>query len=91
MIPLTRLNGDEFILNCDMIERVEATPDTHILLTDGTRYVVKETPVQVIREAQIFRAGVLAMVGHVESVTEAAVQAPRGGLAVVLPHSTDGR
>lgn len=90
MIPLTRLNGDEFILNCDMIERVEATPDTHILLTDGTRYIVKEEPAQVIREAQIFRAGVLAMVGQVESANEATPQ-PRPGLAVVLPHSTDGR
>lgn len=90
MIPLTRLNGEEFILNCDMIERVEATPDTHILLTDGTRYVVKETPSEVIREAQIFRAGVLAMVGHVESVNATPAQA-RTGLAVVLPHSPDGR
>lgn len=66
MISLTRLNGEGFVLNCDMIERVEATPDTHILLTDGTRYVVKETPIEVTRAAQAYKAGILAMVVHIE-------------------------
>lgn len=83
MIPLTRLNGDEFVLNCDMIERIEATPDTHILLTDGTRYVVKETPTDVIREAQLYRAGVLSLVGKVDAANTDAVGRP--GLSVV-PH-----
>lgn len=81
MIPLTRLNGDEFVLNCDMIERIEATPDTHILLTDGTRYVVKESPTEVIREAQVFRAGVLALVGQVDAA--GGPNAARPGLSVV--------
>lgn len=87
MIPLTRLNGDEFVLNCDMIERIEAHPDTHILLTDGTRYVVKESPTEVIREAQVFRAGCLLMVGKVESGAVELVERP--GLSVV-PESGKG-
>lgn len=84
MIPLTRLSGDEFVLNCDMIERIEATPDTHILLTDGTRYVVKESPAEIIREAQVYRAGVLALVGKVDS-TNTDDTTGRPGLSVV-PH-----
>ncbi|MCR8848650.1 flagellar FlbD family protein [Rossellomorea sp. SC111] len=43
MITLTRLNGKSFTLNALYIETVEAFPDTTILLTNGRRYVVKET------------------------------------------------
>ncbi|MCA1059160.1 flagellar FlbD family protein [Rossellomorea aquimaris] len=43
MITLTRLNGKSFTLNALYIETVEAFPDTTILLSNGRRYVVKET------------------------------------------------
>ncbi|MCA1062379.1 flagellar FlbD family protein [Rossellomorea sp. AcN35-11] len=43
MITLTRLNGKSFTLNAIYIETVEAFPDTTILLTNGRRYVVKES------------------------------------------------
>ena len=43
MITLTRLNGKSFTLNALYIETIEAFPDTTILLTNGRRYVVKET------------------------------------------------
>jgi flagellar protein FlbD len=36
MILLTRLNGSEVGVNADLIERVEATPDTVLSLIDGT-------------------------------------------------------
>lgn len=42
MIRLTRLDGSEIYLNEDLIELVEETPDTHITLTNGNRYVVHE-------------------------------------------------
>ena len=50
MIKLTRLQGKEFYLNADMIETVEATPDTVITLINGTKYIVKETIQEVIDE-----------------------------------------
>ena len=50
MIKLTRLQGKEFYLNADMIETVEATPDTVITLINGTKYIVKETIQKVIDE-----------------------------------------
>ncbi len=50
MIWLTRLNGDRFVLNADHIEIVEAKPDTTILLTNGDKYIVKESVEDVINE-----------------------------------------
>ena len=43
MIAVHRLNGELFLLNSDMIETVEVTPDTVIRLLNGHRYVVKES------------------------------------------------
>ena len=60
MIRVTRLNGEQFALNPDLIERVEAHPDTVAFLVDGSRYVVKETVDEVLREIQDYRAGILA-------------------------------
>ena len=42
MITLTKLNGKEFVLNDDLIQTMEETPDTVITLTNGIKYVVKE-------------------------------------------------
>lgn len=43
MIEVHRLNGELFLLNSDMIETVEVTPDTVIRLINGHRYVIRET------------------------------------------------
>lgn len=43
MIKVSRLNGKEFILNAIYIETIESFPDTTITLTNGRKYVVKET------------------------------------------------
>jgi flagellar protein FlbD len=60
VIRMTRLNGEQFALNPDLIERVEAHPDTVVFLADGTRYVVKETVDEVLLEIREYRAGILA-------------------------------
>ncbi len=60
MIRVTRLNGEQFALNPDLIERVEAHPDTVAFLVDGTKYVVKETVDEVLQEIREYRAGILA-------------------------------
>jgi flagellar protein FlbD len=60
VIRVTRLNGEQFALNPDLIERVEAHPDTVVFLVDGTRYVVRETVDEVLREIREYRAGILA-------------------------------
>ncbi|MBA2116895.1 flagellar FlbD family protein [Bremerella alba] len=42
MIKLTRLGGEPFVLNAELIRYVEANPDTFITLTNGDRIVVQE-------------------------------------------------
>ena len=42
MIELTRLNGTPIVVNTDLIETVEETPDTVITLTSGKKIIVKE-------------------------------------------------
>lgn len=49
MIYLTRLNGEKIILNIDMIEFMQETPDTVISLTTGKKIVVREST-QFIRD-----------------------------------------
>lgn len=52
MIQLTRLGGQQFVLNAELIQEVEATPDTIITLTSGQKIMVKE-PVDAVRNAVI--------------------------------------
>ena len=51
MIKLTRLNGEEFILNAELIRFIEAGPDTYITLTTEDRLVVRERPDEVVARA----------------------------------------
>ena len=51
MIKLTRLGGETFILNADLIRYVEARPDTFVTLTTGERLVVAETMDEVLERA----------------------------------------
>ena len=60
MIILSRLNGERFALNPDLIERIDATPNTVITLGDTTKYLVVESLEEVVARMRDFRAGVLA-------------------------------
>lgn len=51
MIKLTRLDGEPFVLNAELIRYVERRPDTFVTLTSGDRIVVKETMDEVIDRA----------------------------------------
>jgi len=48
VIELTRFNGERFVLNADLIEMVEGTPDTVIRLLSGKKLLVKETVADVV-------------------------------------------
>ena len=43
MIELTRLNGNKFSVNCDLIKYVEAAPDTTLTLVTGEKLLVMES------------------------------------------------
>lgn len=51
MIQLTRLGGEPFLLNADLIKYVESRPDTFVSLTTGDRLVVAEPIEEVLRRA----------------------------------------
>ena len=51
MISVTRLNGDQFVLNADLIRTVEENPDTTITLINGDHIIVKENMAEVIRRS----------------------------------------
>lgn len=42
MIELTRLNGKNIMINCELIQYIEETPDTVITFNNGTKIIVKE-------------------------------------------------
>jgi flagellar protein FlbD len=48
MIKLTRLDGNPFILNADLIRYVEQRPDTYVTLVSGERIVVREDMDRVV-------------------------------------------
>lgn len=51
MIKLTRLNGQEFVVNAELIRYVEQRPDTIITLLNNEKVLVKEGMDEVIRLA----------------------------------------
>ncbi|KRL02106.1 flagellar FlbD family protein [Liquorilactobacillus capillatus] len=48
MIALVSMNGSQFYLNPDLIYRVEETPDTVIILTDGKTLIVKQSAAEIV-------------------------------------------
>lgn len=55
MIYVTRLNGKQFVLNEDLIEIMEATPDTVVTLTGGTKYILADSLDMLIERIAEFR------------------------------------
>ena len=51
MIKLTRLDGEVFVLNAELIRYVESRPDTYITLVSGERVLVREAMDDVMRRA----------------------------------------
>ena len=47
MIEVTRLNGTTVLINSDLIETVEETPDTVVLFTTGRKIIIKESRQEV--------------------------------------------
>lgn len=47
MIELNDLRGQKFVVNAELIEKVENNPDTQVVLTNGHRYYVKDSVSEV--------------------------------------------
>jgi flagellar protein FlbD len=58
MIRLTRINHVPLVLNADLIEHVEVTPDTVIAMTTGQKFMVLESADEVIQRVTDFRRSI---------------------------------
>jgi len=63
MIRLTRLNRAPMVLNADLIEHIDVTPDTVITLTTGQILRVRETAEEVVRRIVEFRRRIFSPAG----------------------------
>ena len=83
MIKLTRLNGDQFALNSDLIERIEESPDTVLTLVDGKHIMVSERLSDIIDSIRLDRATVLAIAQDVaDSIDEPSGSAGRNVISM---------
>jgi len=89
MIQLTRINHKPLVLNADLIEHIEVTPDTVITMTTGQKYVVLETPSEVVSKVIAFRQKICEGVApcpsiHSTGLSRASV--PTGNEPAGVPH-----
>ena len=59
MISLTRINGTMIVINAEIIEFVEANPDTIVSLMNGHKYLVKDSVDDVVKKVRDYKHSVL--------------------------------
>lgn len=58
MVTLHRLKGAEFVLNAELIESIEASPDTIITLVNDKKFIVQETVYEVVERVIQYKSRV---------------------------------
>lgn len=58
MIRLTKLNRATFVLNCELIETIESTPDTVISTISGKKFVVTESIDEVVDKVIQYKSNI---------------------------------
>ncbi|MDM8083383.1 flagellar FlbD family protein [Cellulomonas cellasea] len=77
MIVVTRLNGHQFGVNPDLLQRIDSAPDTILTLIDGSKYIVEESMTEVIARVHEHRAQLLARAQEIQSTPKPAVELVR--------------
>ena len=60
MVEVTKINGTKVLVNPDLIELVEETPDTVIAFTTGRKLIVKESRQDVKNLVKSYRKEIFA-------------------------------
>ena len=60
MIEITKINGQKVLVNPDLIELVEETPDTVMTLTTGRKIIIKESRQDVKNLVKLYRQDIFA-------------------------------
>jgi flagellar protein FlbD len=84
MIVVTRLNGSGFAVNPDLVERIQETPDTTLIMVDGAKYIVRESLADVIDLIAAYRARIVGMAYGTDTAARDAT-GPQPALAPVAP------
>lgn len=50
MVSITKLNNQDIVINSDLIEYIEATPDTTITMTNGHKIIARESVQDIINK-----------------------------------------
>ncbi|HHY05250.1 MAG TPA: flagellar FlbD family protein [Thermoanaerobacterales bacterium] len=61
MIELTKLNGKKFVVNAELIETIETTPDTVLTLTSGKKLVVNEKKAEIVKKVIEYKRKILVI------------------------------
>ena len=59
MIIVTKINDSEIVINSELIEIMQETPDTTITLTTGRKLIVKESVDDIIDKIKIYKQSLL--------------------------------
>jgi flagellar protein FlbD len=78
MIRLQRLNKEEFILNADYIETLEATPDTVITLSNGKKLMVKNNIEDIVNQVIAYRRNCNQLIKVISRETQAGESGTKG-------------
>jgi len=70
MIDLHRIDGTKILVNLDLIELIEETPDTIVTLTNEHKYVVKEKIPEIIEKIVDFKCSIHFKKLHIEDQDE---------------------
>lgn len=55
MIKISTLTNQEFYLNCELFEKIEANPNTVITMTNGNKYVVQESIEDILKRINEYK------------------------------------
>ena len=61
MIEVTKLNGVKILINPDLLEEVEETPDTVLSFTTGRKLIVKESRQEIKNLVELYRKEIFTL------------------------------
>ncbi|MCL2456551.1 MAG: flagellar FlbD family protein [Defluviitaleaceae bacterium] len=56
MITVTKINDRDIVVNCDLIEMIESTPDTTLTTTTGRKIIVLNTVEEILQKVVEYKA-----------------------------------
>ena len=62
MVEVTRFNKEKIVINAELIEMIEAAPDTVITMTTGKKFVVSETTKEMVDKIVQYKQRILSVI-----------------------------